>query len=199
LHAIKIIIGFEGVYITTNDEALAKRLSIMRGFGFQGQDDVREFGTNAKLNEIHAAMALASLDDLEDQVERNRQRYYLYCSALSDLSYLRLLTFNENEKTSYKNIIVELLDDWPLTREDTLNILNSEGALARPYYSPPLHRREMKYPYIQATLPITDAMSEKFMLLPCGHMVSRENILNFVQLLIFLHANAAEINGRLRP
>jgi dTDP-4-amino-4,6-dideoxygalactose transaminase len=103
---------------------------------------------NAKLNEIHAAMALAGLDDLEEQVARNRQTYYLYQRLLAGIPGIRLLEFNESYQTSYKNIVVELLDSWPLTRAATLKILNAEKILARAYYAPPLHRKKMAYPFV---------------------------------------------------
>ncbi len=70
--ASKLVNGFEGGYITTNDAKLAEQLSLMRDFGFQGQDNIAvSGGLNARLNEVHAAMALAGLDDLEEQVVRN--------------------------------------------------------------------------------------------------------------------------------
>lgn len=68
LHSSGPINGFEGGYVTTDDARLAEKIFLMRGFGFNGQDNVEEFGINAKLNEIHAAMALTSLDELEGRI-----------------------------------------------------------------------------------------------------------------------------------
>src|SRR5690606_1129933 len=34
MHASKLLNGFEGGYVTTNDTELANRLALMRGFGF---------------------------------------------------------------------------------------------------------------------------------------------------------------------
>jgi dTDP-4-amino-4,6-dideoxygalactose transaminase len=146
MHASKLLNGFEGGYITTHDDRLAARLVRMRGFGFYTPDTVQEFGMNAKLNEIHAAMALAGLDQLEQQVERNRKRYIAYRQALADLKGVRLVAFDEQEQCGYKNILVELADDWPLTRARTIQALNAENVLARPYYAPPLHLRSTDDP-----------------------------------------------------
>ena len=170
----------------------------MRGFGFFGQDNITEFGLNAKLNETHASMALACLDDLEDQIGRNRKRYYRYREHLGSSSGLRLLEFDETQKTSYKNVVVELTDAWPLARAQTLDILHAEGALARPYYAPPLHRKTMSYPHVPVALPLTDRLAERFMLLPCGHFVSHADIDALCGLLTFIERNARAIRGR-RP
>lgn len=199
LGASKLVNGFEGGYLTTNDAQLAERLALTRGFGFKGQDNVAApGGLNAKLNEIHAAMALASLDDLEDQVERNRQRYLTYKRLLAPLKGIRLQEFDESHHPGYKNIVIEILDDWPLSRADTVSILNAEMILARAYYTPPLHRKRMAYPHVSVELPVTDRLAERYVLPPCGHLVSNEDITEIVGLLSFISANAAAIKSRLQ-
>lgn len=199
LHASKLLNGFEGGYLTTNDVNLADQLASIRGFGFKGADHIAmSGGINAKLNEIHAAMALASLDDLENQVLRNHQRYCTYKRLLASIPGIRLVEFDESYQTSYKNIVIELLDGWPLTREDTLNIFNAEKILARAYYSPPLHRKPMAYNYVPVDLPVTDVLAEKFMLLPCGHLVDNDEIVGIVELLSLLSTQANSIINRLQ-
>lgn len=198
LHACKLLNGFGGGYITTNDAGLAKQLSLIRTFGFGGIDNiVVTGGMNAKLNEIHAAMTLASLDGVEEQVERNRQRYYTYKRLLLAIPGIRLLEFDERYRTGYKNIVVELLDEWPLPRTDTIDILNAENILARAYYSPPLHHKPMAYDHVSADLPLTDRLAERYVNLPCGHLVSNNDITDIVEILAFISANARQISDRL--
>jgi len=165
----------------------------MREFGFVAPDHVETLGMNAKLNEIHAAMALAGLDDLEQQVSRNRLRYRAYQQAFAAIPGVRLLEFDERERTSYKTIVVELNADWPLSRATTLSLLHAEKILARPYYSPPLHHKKTSYPTIFADLPITDALAERFMLMPCGHFVTEDDIAQLAELMRFIGAHAAQI------
>ncbi len=197
--ASKLVNGFEGGYITTNDAQLAKQLSLMRDSSLQERGKVVESdGLNARLNEVHAAMALAGLDDLEDQVVRNRDRYHTYQRLLAPLSGIRLLEFDESQRPGYKNIVVEMLESWPLSRDDTVSVLNAEMILARAYYTPPLHRKRMAYPYITAELPVTDRLAERLILPPCGHLVSNEDIAGIVELLKFMRTNAETITRRLR-
>jgi dTDP-4-amino-4,6-dideoxygalactose transaminase len=198
LHACKLLNGFGGGYLTTNDALLAKRLALTRGFGFRDVDDiVVSGGLNAKLNEMHAAMALASLDDVEPQIERNRDRYHQYQRLLANVRGIRLLEFDERNRAGFKNIVVELKDDWPLTRAHTISVLNAEGILARAYYAPPLHRKVTASECIPAHLPLTDQLAERFLNLPCGHFVSLDDIQFIVETLAFIAANAARIDERL--
>lgn len=191
LHASKLVNGFEGGYVTTRSASLAAKLIALR----DGKTSERG-AIDARLDDTHAAMALANLDDLEVQVERNRERYLRYRDGLRDLQGIRLLNFDDTYQTSYKNIVVELLDEWPLPRSLTVEILNAERILARVYYWPALHTKPMAYPHIAADLPLTERLSERFVLLPCGDFVTPDDIDACIALLSFLHRHAGEIAER---
>ena len=197
IHATKLVNGFEGGYLVTNDRELADRLIRARGFGISDEDQVSGFGINAKLNEIHAAMAMASLDDLPELVERNHKRYLAYRDLLDGVTGLTLRQFDEREQTSFKNILVRLEEAWPLPRSDTLALLQAEGALARPYYAPPLHTRLTDFDTKAGTLPVTEQVSREFVLLPCGDQMSVRDIRAMVDLLDFLAAHGEEIAAAL--
>ncbi|RDU98391.1 DegT/DnrJ/EryC1/StrS family aminotransferase [Trinickia dinghuensis] len=190
LHASKLINGFEGGYVTTNDAALARRLVDLRNGSM-----VLPGAIDARLADMHAAMALANLDELDAQVARNRARYERYRVALAAIQGVRLLTFDESQPTSYKNIVVELTAEWPLTRSLTLEMLNAENILARAYYAPPLHSKPMAYPHIAAELPVTDQLSQRFMLLPCGEFVTLDDIDEVAKLLSFACAHADAVRA----
>lgn len=197
IHACKLINGFGGGYITTNDDALSRQLRTLRNQGLDEHGKLTACaGMNAHLNEMHAAMALASLDDVDQQVLRNQQRYRTYQTRLAGLPGIRLLAFDESCPTGYKNIVVELLDDWPLTRQMTLQVLNAEKILARAYYWPALHQKDMLFPHIPAHLPITDALAEKFVNLPCGHLVDTQDIEKIVDFMQFIFNHAKQIVQR---
>jgi dTDP-4-amino-4,6-dideoxygalactose transaminase len=197
LHASKLINGFEGGYVTSDDHELVDRLRHMRGFGFAAEDTVVEFGINAKLNEIHAAMALASLDELEDLVLRNRVRYDAYRRGLAAIPGISVREFDEHDRCSFKNVLVDLDHSWPLTRGQTLEILHAEGALARAYYSPALHSKKTGFETRFGALPVTEYLAERFVLLPCGEQMDEEDILAIVRLLAFIAENAEAIDARL--
>jgi dTDP-4-amino-4,6-dideoxygalactose transaminase len=197
LHATKLINGFEGGYLVTNDHQLADHLKLMRGFGIPEEDEIVCFGMNAKLNEIHAAMAMASLDDLDALIERNRQRYIAYRELLEGIEGVTLRLFDEGEQTSFKNILVRVDEGWPLSREDTLAILQAEGALARSYYSPALHMHQAGFETRFGHLPVAERISEQYMLLPCGDQMGLSDIRAVVELLSFAAAHGDEIASAL--
>jgi dTDP-4-amino-4,6-dideoxygalactose transaminase len=199
MHASKLLNGFEGGYVTTNNATLASQLRAMRTFGFTGQDHVSvPDGMNAKLCEVHAAMALANLDRLDLTVIENRTRYRSYQASMRRLPGLRLLEFDESQQTSYKNIIMEVTPDWPLSRDELVRVLNAERILARAYYSPPLHRKPMLYPHFSAELVLTDSLAERFISMPCGDLVTVEDIERVVELLHFIATTGEVIRNRMQ-
>lgn len=191
LHASKLINGFEGGYVTTNDAVLARRLIELRDGRTTAPGSI-----DARLADVHAAMALANLDELDSQVARNRVRYERYRDLLAHLPGVRLLTFDGSRATSYKTIVVEFTDDWPLARELTVELLNAENVLARAYYWPALHAKTMAYPHVAATMPVSDQLSLRYALLPCGDFVTGADIDATVALLDFVRRHADDIRAR---
>jgi len=198
MHASKLINGFEGGYLTTNDPELAEKLVRMRDLGLLDDGCPIPYGIDATMNKVHAAMALSGLSDLPAQIERNRHRYETYRDMMNSLPCLSLLTFDEAEQCSYKNIVVRLSPEWPLTREDTLRVLHGERVIARPYYSPALHQKRAAYPTIAGNLSLTESLAEQFMLLPCGYFVDDEDTALIVSLLHFMQDHADPITKQLR-
>jgi len=198
MHASKLINGFEGGYLTTDDAELAEKLSSMRNLGLLEDGRMIPYGIDATMNEVHAAMALAGLRDLPAQVERNRHRYETYQQMLDSLPGVELLAFDESEQCSYKNIVVQLSSEWPLSREDTLRILQGERVVARPYYSPALHMKRAAYPTIAGDLRLTESLAERFMLMPSGYFVDDDDTALIVSLLHFIRDHAGQIARELR-
>jgi dTDP-4-amino-4,6-dideoxygalactose transaminase len=194
-HASKLMNGFEGGYLTTNDAALAERLRAMRDFGAGPDGGVAQWGTRAAMSEIHAAAALAALDGLEAQVVRNKARYRAYQRVLRGMTGVRLLEFDENERCSFKNIVVELTDEWPLSRDMTVACLNAERILARAYYSPPLHLKQAGYRTINKSLPLTEFLAQRFISMPCGHFVDETDIEAIAATLSLIAASAHAIEA----
>jgi len=170
LGASKLLNGFEGGYITTDNTQLAADLRQMR----EGRSDSR--GLTTPLPDVHAAMALAGLDDLTSQLRRNLARFNRYKQELADLTGLRLIEQDPVTEPSHKNIVIEILDNWPYTRGQTIRLLNAERILARAYYAPALTHKPIKYAHIAGALPNTDWLAERFISLPCGHLVSLDDI-----------------------
>jgi dTDP-4-amino-4,6-dideoxygalactose transaminase len=195
-HSTKLLNSFEGGYITTNNGQLADRLDHMKRFGLVGTETVKDgHALNAKLNEVHAAMALASLDEIDDQVALHRRKYGLYVTGLRNIDGLNLLEHKESQRPDYRLIVVRIGDSWPLSREDTLRLLEGENVLARPYYAP-LTNKVVEYPRVSPQLPVTEAICRYLMVLPSGAHVSEDDVEKIVGLLVNISRHGSELKSR---
>jgi dTDP-4-amino-4,6-dideoxygalactose transaminase len=195
-HSTKLLNSFEGGYITTHNRPLADRLDHMKRFGLAGADTVEDgHALNAKLNEVHAAMGLASLDEVDDQVALHRRKYDLYVAGLRNIDGLKLLEHKESQRPDYRLIVVRIGDSWPLSREDTLRLLEAENVLARPYYSP-LTNKVVEYPRVCPELPVTEAIFQEFMVLPSGAHVSEDDVEKIIDLLTTIRRHGSALTSR---
>jgi dTDP-4-amino-4,6-dideoxygalactose transaminase len=170
LHATKFINGFEGGLITTSDNQLAEKLRSARNFGFVNREMVNCVATNAKLSEIHAAMALTNFEYIDEILTVNR-RNYEYCRN-SLPSWLKLIEFREGVKSNFQYITVLCP---PELRDSLIQHLHKNQIFVRRYFYPGLHKLK---PYLEPEyfLPNTDALAEQVICLPTGQDVDFDTI-----------------------
>jgi dTDP-4-amino-4,6-dideoxygalactose transaminase len=196
-HATKVASAGEGGAITTNDSELAGRLRRMRSFGFCAYDAVSELGTNAKMNELSAALGITSLESLDAFVDANRRNFERYASRLENVSGLRLLRPETDERHNFHYVVAELADPrCALGRDDLVAVLHRENVLARRYFHPGCHRME---PYRSAglRLPVTEELSARVLVLPTGTSVSEPEIDAICSIVELALANGEAVARRL--
>jgi len=202
LHATKLLNGFEGGYITTNNDDLARLLQWQRNFSLPGlRPDIAGtatvLGLNAKLNELHAALAILSADRLDAIIARNRARFEVYRDRLITVPGLELMPYAQGERVNYQMAVAEVGKEWPLTRDKTVALLRAEGAAISAYYSPPLHRSEhCPASVMPPALPVAEVLAEKFVQLPVGELVSLMDVEKICALLSFVAEHGKEMTER---
>ena len=179
-HATKFFNTFEGGAVTTNDDALAGRMRLMRNFGFSGFDNVVYVGTNGKMSEPCAAMGLAGLEQLDETIATNRRHHERYSRELGRLPGLSVLQYDPRERNNYQYVVVEVdADAAGLTRDEWVGVLHAEGVLARKYFWPGCHNMEpykSLFPHAGLVLPETIRVAERVFLLPTGTAVSDADV-----------------------
>lgn len=200
-HATKFINCGEGGAITTNNDALAEQIRLMKNFGFKGYDQVVYPGTNGKMSEMSAAMGLTNLESMPDFIGTNRRNYEQYREALDGQHGLHLVRFDESEQNNYQYIVFEFptpLDG--LTRDDLIRLLHAENVLARRYFYPGCHRmpfyRHLLFSHARP-LPVTERLGDRVFALPTGTAVTSEDIARLCELVGFLLTHASKIATRM--
>jgi dTDP-4-amino-4,6-dideoxygalactose transaminase len=200
-HATKFINSFEGGAITTQDDALAARIRLMKNFGFSGYDNVIYVGTNGKMPEISAAMGLTSLESLKQLIAVNREHYRRYRAGLRGIRGLSVLEHDEQEQSNFQYVVVEVdPDQLLLDRDQLVRLLHAENILARRYFFPGCHAMEpyrSQFPEARLRLPHTERLCTRVMTLPNGTSVRPEDIDTICSILRHCAANAGAIRDQL--
>ena len=175
LHATKFVHTFEGGVVTTNDDALAEKMRLMRNFGFQDYDKVVSAGINAKMTEIGAAMGLCCLDEMGEFTAVNHRNYLFYSQNLSGIPGVTLLSYKEAEQRNYQYVVIEVNPDFcPCSRDELVAALHAGNVIARKYFWPGCHRMEpyrTTQPGAWKSLPITERIAARVIVLPTGQAI----------------------------
>jgi dTDP-4-amino-4,6-dideoxygalactose transaminase len=179
-HATKFFNTLEGGAVVTNNEDLARKMRLMKNFGFAGYDNVIYIGTNGKMNEASAAMGLTNLESLDEFVAVNRKNYEHYYAGLKDIPGIKILQYENHEKQNYQYIILEVdKSEAGLSRDELLTVLHAENVLARRYFYPGCHRMEpyhSYFPHSHLLLPETEKVVQRVLVLPTGNTITNEHI-----------------------
>jgi dTDP-4-amino-4,6-dideoxygalactose transaminase len=169
LSPTKVLVAAEGGLIATNNDLLAERCRIGRDYANPGDYDCLFVGLNARMSEIHAAIALASLEGLEERIDRRNELATMYKEALERIPGIGFPKVGETDRTTYKDftILVEP-SEFGMGAAELASALAAEGIQTKRYYVPPVHTMKA-YRSLGAkngSLPVTDAVATRVLTLP---------------------------------
>ncbi len=200
-HATKVFNTFEGGAILTNNDELARKMRLMKNFGFGGYDEVIYIGTNGKMNEVSAAMGITSLESLDAFTAVNKRNHETYTRELEKTHGVTLMQYDEAERNNYQYIVLEIDPEVTgVTRDDIQKVLWSENVLARRYFYPGCHRMEpyrSYYPHAGLLLPETERLTTRLLQLPNGTAVGEEEIAQVARILNLTLGHGEEVHKRL--
>lgn len=170
LLATKVITaGGEGGMVTTDDEALAHRITSLR---FHGEDHTRgiqdRLGYSWRMTEMQAAVGAAQVRRLDEIVTRRMQIAGLYDRAFAGLERVRPLRTAEGDRIAYYKYPLRLLA--PLDRREVQRRLDAEFEVRTgTSYWPPCHLQPAyreAFGYREGDYPVAEAALDRTIALP---------------------------------
>lgn len=174
----KIITSGEGGMVVTDDEAMARKLCLLRG---QSMDPSRrywfpEVGYNYRMTNIVAAIGLAQLEKIDWHLQRRREIAQLFMEYFSSLDVVRMQPELPRMRNAYWMSSFVLSEYAPISRDQLANRLKSSGIETRPFF-PPMHQLPM---YKNATqvnnYPVADSLARSGINLPSYANLTEEDI-----------------------
>lgn len=164
----KLVVAGEGGLVTTRDAQLAQKLRAARNYGDAGNYDPEIRGVNARMSDLHAALALRSLQGVDARIARRNEIRRRYEKNLSGIPGLTFQQVAAGDLSAFKDFSI-LIDGetFGLSRESLLAALRRHNIDARKYFSPPVHQQTL---YCQLwdgrPLPVTEMIASCVVSLP---------------------------------
>jgi dTDP-4-amino-4,6-dideoxygalactose transaminase len=174
----KLVVAGEGGLVATRDADLARRLRAARNYGHDGSYDPELIGLNARMSEIHAALALRGLNGLEARIERRNQIRLQYQRRLKSVPGLRFQQIPAGNHSACKDFSV-LVDERAFggSRDWLFDALQKENIDVRRYFWPPVHRQKLFSAWWdKRALPATDEISDHILNLPIYSSLTDEDV-----------------------
>lgn len=136
-HATKVYNTIEGGALAFNHPSLKARADMMKNFGILPDGNVIEPGTNAKLNEVQAAVGLLLLEKIDDEIRRRKEVTIAYTDMLADVPGIRIIKPLDGVVYNYPYFVVTIdKRAFGLSRDALWEHLKTKGIFARRYFYP---------------------------------------------------------------
>ena len=173
--------GFgDGGMITTNDDALAERVRILRVHGGAPKYYHKAIGGNFRLDPLQAALLRAKLGHLPVYIAKRRANAATYLERLSESTPVRegrlLLPSEMSGRTHTWNQFTLRVTNGK--RDALMEHLAANQIGSAIYYPVPLHRQECfsNLAGVEARLPICEKMADEVLSIPIYPELSTEQI-----------------------
>jgi perosamine synthetase len=178
-YANKIITTGEGGMVTTNDEALADQLRLLRNLAFtQPRFRHEVLGYNFRMTGYQAAMGLSQVRRIEDVVAAKRELATRYSAALRDVPGLRLPVEQPWARNVYWMYAVVIDATFGRTRDQLATALQSAGIETRTFFCPmDLQPALATVPgAVTAGCPVADELWERGLYLPSSPSLTQDQV-----------------------
>lgn len=142
-HPRKVISTGDGGMVTTNNDAYAERMKLLRQHGMSINagarhgatkiifEDHLEVAYNYRMTDIQAAVGIQQLAKLDWIVEERRKIAARYLTELADIDCIRLPREESGSFTNWQSFSIYLKENAPMSRNELMQALLDKGIASR--------------------------------------------------------------------
>jgi len=196
LSPTKMVVAGEGGIVTTPHAEVAAAVRAGRDYGNPGDYDTRFVGLNARLSELHAALALESLSRLDDHLGRRQILAARYTNGLADVPGVMPQAVVGGDRSTYKDYTVAVDEEvLGIDRDHLMTALKADGIDTRRYFDPPVHRQQAYAHLDPPALPVTEDVSARVLSLPMYGDLGPEVVDRIVEVIGNVHTHAEQVRA----
>jgi perosamine synthetase len=133
-YATKNLSTGEGGVVTTNDDALAEKMRILRNQGMKARYMYEMPGHNYRMMDLVAALAMSQFEARPAMEAARRVNADLLSKGLADVSSIVLPSEPQGRQSVWHQYTVRLRPDAPVTRDQMITALTERGIGCGIYY-----------------------------------------------------------------
>ena len=167
----------EGGMITTNDDALAARLRLLRSHGDTGKYNHATLGYNYRMMNLQGALGLVQLKRLEEFTAK-RIKNAAFLNDNINIKGISTPYQAKNVRHVYHQYVVRVEDSFASSREKLMEFLQAKGIgsavhYPKAVYEQPLYR---ELGYTNESCPVSEDVSRKVLSLPVHPSLREEDL-----------------------
>jgi perosamine synthetase len=182
-HGSKTMTTGEGGMVVTDDEALYRRMLVLRDHGRQPNDTNffnGEVAFKYKMTSLQAALGLAQIERIEELVARKRAIFAAYAARLAGRDDLVLNAEPAGTRNSYWMVTVVWEAAYGLGKNEVMAALKAEGIDTRPFFHPltslPAYRDARDTARARRANVVAYDIGARAINLPCGMSVTDADV-----------------------
>jgi dTDP-4-amino-4,6-dideoxygalactose transaminase len=190
----KLVVAGEGGLVATRRDDVAEAIRIGRNYGDPGNYDTQFVGLNARLSELHAALALESLAELDEHLATRDELADRYVRALTAIPGIRVQRVEPGDRSTWKDFTIAVdTEAFGVTRDALVAALRADGIDTRNYFDPPVHRQRSHAAAADRPLPITERVATEVVSLPLYRSLSAADVDRVVAVIGAVHERASAV------
>lgn len=171
-HATKLFHTTEGGAIIANNEQLAEKSALLRNFGHTSSYTFEGAGINGKVSELHAAMGLLVLNDIDKIIAKRKELSDRYTANLKGKAVKRPTLFGSS-KTVYNYAYYPVLFSSEDNMMKVIAELEKHQIYTRRYFFPSLNTLD----YVdKVPCPVSEDVCTRVLCLPLYYTLTIEEV-----------------------
>lgn len=174
LHPLKNMnVWGDGGMVTTNDDALAEKVRLMRNHGLKSRDVCVMVAGNCRLHTIQAVVALRLMGDVRMVSDKRIKNAALYDSLLRRVDGVKIPPRPAYKRQVYHTYVIQVKK-----RESLRLFLAENGVETKVHYPVPIHLQKpyAALGYRKGDFPVCESQAERILSLPIHQYLTKDEI-----------------------
>lgn len=190
-HATKLFNTIEGGCLVFKDNKLYEKLNLLKNFGIVSPEKVVISGTNAKLNEVQAAVGIEVLKIVKEERKRRKYIKKIYENGLCNIPGIKIVNKLDDENSSYQYFTIEIDEDkYGISRDELHVELKKYNIITRKYFYPLCSEFEW-YKHLPSAkkenLPVSHEVVKKVLSMPYYGELNIEDVNQICEIIRYIY------------